>query len=93
MTDDREHRLQQRAYAIWETEGCPEGRDRAHWEQAERELSAAPALEQGATSAPDAAAPSAESTRKKPRRSAAKAANSAASGRRKKSPEERVDQP
>ncbi|HEX3969850.1 MAG TPA: DUF2934 domain-containing protein [Stellaceae bacterium] len=42
MTEDREHRVQQRAYAIWEAEGRPGGRDREHWERAERELAAAP---------------------------------------------------
>ena len=87
MSDDREQWLQQRAYAIWEIEGCPEGRDRAHWEQAERELSAAPAVEQCASSTANAAGPDAESTGKKPRRTAPKAANSTASARRKKSPE------
>lgn len=38
MRNDREERLQQRAYEIWEAEGCPEGRDIDHWIQAEREL-------------------------------------------------------
>lgn len=37
MRDDREQWVQQRAYAIWEAEGRPDGRDREHWEQAERE--------------------------------------------------------
>ena len=27
-----------RAYQIWRSEGCPEGRSMAHWLQAEREL-------------------------------------------------------
>jgi hypothetical protein len=40
MRDDCEHLLQQRAYAIWESEGRPHGRDREHWEQAEREQAA-----------------------------------------------------
>ena len=26
------------AYLIWEHEGCPEGRDKAHWNQAEEQL-------------------------------------------------------
>lgn len=30
-------RVQQRAYSIWEAEGKPEGRDKEHWLQAERE--------------------------------------------------------
>lgn len=38
MTDDREAQIRDRAYAIWESEGQPEGRDREHWSQAEGEL-------------------------------------------------------
>lgn len=33
-----EDRIRDRAYAIWEREGCPDGRHEAHWEQARREL-------------------------------------------------------
>lgn len=33
-----EDRIRDRAYAIWEREGCPDGRREAHWEQARREL-------------------------------------------------------
>ena len=33
-----EERIRNRAYAIWEREGCPEGRHEAHWEQARQEL-------------------------------------------------------
>ncbi|GAA3269283.1 DUF2934 domain-containing protein [Sphingomonas yabuuchiae] len=36
--EDREEQLRQRAYGIWQSEGEPHGRDRDHWEQAEREL-------------------------------------------------------
>ena len=35
--DDRERRVRDRAYEIWEQEGRPSGRERDHWEQAERE--------------------------------------------------------
>ena len=35
---DHEHRIRQRAYALWEHEGRPEGRDRHHWEQASGEM-------------------------------------------------------
>jgi len=28
------------SYHIWESEGCPEGRDAEHWAQAEAQLSA-----------------------------------------------------
>jgi hypothetical protein len=37
-TPDREQLLRERAYAIWEREGRPHGRDRDHWFAAEREL-------------------------------------------------------
>ncbi len=30
--------IQQRAYSIWERQGCPEGRDQENWIQAEKEL-------------------------------------------------------
>ena len=33
-----QQRIQQRAYELWEKEGRPQGRDHAHWQQAEREL-------------------------------------------------------
>jgi hypothetical protein len=33
-----EDRVRARAYEIWEGEGCPHGRDRDHWRQAEREM-------------------------------------------------------
>ena len=33
--------IRERAYAIWEREGRPEGRERQHWEQAAREVLAA----------------------------------------------------
>ena len=36
--NDRDEQLRQRAYGIWQSEGEPHGRDRDHWEQAEREL-------------------------------------------------------
>jgi hypothetical protein len=39
---DLQQRIQQRAYQLWESEGRPEGREQAHWQQAQRELSARP---------------------------------------------------
>lgn len=42
MREDREDRLRQRAYTIWESEGRPDGREGEHWAQAERELAAQP---------------------------------------------------
>jgi hypothetical protein len=38
MSDDREHRIRQRAHEIWEREGRPSGRDREHWERAKRDV-------------------------------------------------------
>lgn len=35
LTEDR---IRDRAYALWEAEGHPDGRDREHWARAEREL-------------------------------------------------------
>jgi len=37
--DEREQRIRERAYRIWEEEGRPQGRAEAHWEKA-RELEA-----------------------------------------------------
>ncbi len=36
--DNRQEQLRARAYDIWQAEGEPHGRDREHWEMAEREL-------------------------------------------------------
>jgi hypothetical protein len=41
---DLQARIRQRAYELWERDGRPEGRDRAHWHQAEREIGAAPLI-------------------------------------------------
>jgi hypothetical protein len=30
--------IERRAYLIWESEGCPHGRDGEHWTQAEAEI-------------------------------------------------------
>ena len=35
--DDFEKRVRDRAYKLWQEEGCPEGRAETHWDQA-REL-------------------------------------------------------
>ena len=35
-----EHRIQERAYEIWEKAGRPEGRAEEHWWQAEAEIAA-----------------------------------------------------
>jgi hypothetical protein len=38
---DLEALIRQRAYELWERDGCPDGRDDAHWAEAEREFGAA----------------------------------------------------
>ena len=40
MNDDREARIRQRAYELWLQEGCPEGRESTHWQQAAEEIGA-----------------------------------------------------
>jgi hypothetical protein len=45
MTSDqeerkREEKIRLRALEIWRERGCPDGRAREHWEQAEREMDA-----------------------------------------------------
>jgi hypothetical protein len=36
-----QERIRRRAYELWETEGRPDGRERAHWYQAELEITRA----------------------------------------------------
>ena len=38
MTHDREETIRLRAYEIWQREGCPDGQDLRHWQQAEQEI-------------------------------------------------------
>ena len=38
MADEKA--IRERAYHIWEAEGRPHGRDREHWERANREIAA-----------------------------------------------------
>ena len=38
MTSSRDQLIRDRAYAIWEAEGEPAGRDEQHWQQATREI-------------------------------------------------------
>lgn len=38
--NEHQKQIRRRAYEIWEQEGCPEGREREHWEQAVRETGA-----------------------------------------------------
>jgi hypothetical protein len=38
MSENSREQVRERAYAIWEREGKPEGRELVHWLQAEQEL-------------------------------------------------------
>ena len=38
MQPDREAKIRERAYEIWERQGRPEGREQEFWDQAEREI-------------------------------------------------------
>jgi len=40
MRSDREERIKQRAYALWQSEGHRHGRHEDHWHRAEREIAA-----------------------------------------------------
>ena len=81
---NREKLIKARAYALWEAEGCPHGREEQHWRQAtldvdgaEPDISAAnrPAAGEGSISGPDRQSPVMDKPAKRPR---AKAASSAA---------------
>ncbi len=39
--DDKSEKIRQRAYAIWEQEGRPPGRDHVHWHRAKEEIALA----------------------------------------------------
>lgn len=39
METDREERLRQKAYELWESEGHPEGEHDRHWREAESQFS------------------------------------------------------
>jgi hypothetical protein len=41
MPDNREDQVRKHAHRLWEVEGKPHGRDKEHWQQAEKELSSA----------------------------------------------------
>ncbi len=50
MSLDVEQRIRDRAYEIWQEQGCPDGCDHEHWLMAEQEIAAAA----GAVAAPKA---------------------------------------
>nr|WP_276039742.1 DUF2934 domain-containing protein [Sphingomonas sp. GM_Shp_1] len=73
--EDREEQLRQRAYGIWQAEGEPHGRDREHWEMAERDLTPAPS---GTSDTPEEVTEDAPKPAQKPAPSRRKKAEAAA---------------
>ena len=53
MEVDREELIRERAHAIWEEEGRPEGKDRQHWARATAEVDATEAGGDAEVEAPD----------------------------------------
>ena len=49
MTGDKQERIRQRAFELWEQAGSPEGEHEQHWYQATREIEAEDALAGGPT--------------------------------------------
>lgn len=52
MTDDRQERIRQRAHAIWEQAGRPEGVHQQHWDQATAEIDGEDSKQKGKTARP-----------------------------------------
>ena len=50
---DREDKIRQRAYGIWEEEGYPHGRAQDHWHRAAREVGEEPKVAPSAELTPD----------------------------------------
>ncbi|ACL61869.1 DUF2934 domain-containing protein [Methylobacterium nodulans] len=62
--DHFEHSIRERAYALWERDGCALGRDEYYWTLAEQELrQAAPAAEPAPVRTPRAKAPAKASSK------------------------------
>jgi hypothetical protein len=38
LSDAAHERIAKAAYFIWMSEGCPQGREEAHWQEAQRQL-------------------------------------------------------
>jgi hypothetical protein len=45
MDEELQRSIRERAFALWENDGCPEGRELDYWLQAERELAGQRAAE------------------------------------------------
>jgi hypothetical protein len=57
MGGDRERRVRERAYAIWEREGRPRDREQQNWQEAEQEVAAEEAPRQASSATVDEARP------------------------------------
>ena len=68
---DRESRIRQRAYRLWEEDGSPTGMEAEHWARAEREL-----FSNGAEPVSEAATQSASAGKRPAVRSKSRAAKS-----------------
>jgi hypothetical protein len=53
MENERDRRIRERAYRLWEEEGRPEGRHESHWHQASQEAGDELFDQQGATDSQD----------------------------------------
>jgi hypothetical protein len=53
MARDIQEMIRLKAYEIWEREGFPEGREKEHWERAERELGLVSTDQEGSDSSLD----------------------------------------
>ena len=56
MADDREERIRQRAYDLWQKEGAPEGRHQDHWHEATAQIDAEQAADSNVAAGTAAAA-------------------------------------
>ena len=76
MTTDREQRIREKAYEIWERQGRPEGGHEEHWHQAEREI----AEEGRGAATPESGGEAAEASEEvaKPKRRSARGGQSSA---------------
>jgi hypothetical protein len=77
MAEHKDDWIRQRAYALWEEEGRPSGKDAAHWEQAAREHAAA-----GSKSVDSTSQKSAKSASKTPQSADAAPASSRATAKK-----------
>ena len=59
MTDDRQERIRQRAHAIWEKAGRPQGSHQQHWDQATAEIDGEDAKPKAKAAKPASAKPKA----------------------------------